>query len=124
MTVVLDSSALLALIFGERGAGRVASVVNGAIVPAPQWAEVLQKVAFLGRDPDVVGAEVLGFGVNVEMVDQQDAERAAALWAPSTSLSLADRFCLAVAERLGAGCVTADRMWAKAKTTAKVALAR
>ena len=40
-----------------------------------------------------------------------DTDRAALLWAPDGSLSLADRLCLAAGERLAATVWMADRKW-------------
>jgi PIN domain nuclease of toxin-antitoxin system len=40
-----------------------------------------------------------------------DAEAAAAMWQEGTPLSLADRLCLALAERLELPVLTADRAW-------------
>jgi PIN domain nuclease of toxin-antitoxin system len=40
------------------------------------------------------------------------------------SFSLGDRFCLAVAERLGRPAYTADRAWPRATTRAKVVVIR
>jgi len=49
--------------------------------------------------------------LRVEPVGQPDAERAAELWTVGSGLSLGDRLCLAVAERLGSKALTADRAW-------------
>jgi ribonuclease VapC len=40
-----------------------------------------------------------------------DGERAANLWTEHPNLSLGDRLCLALADRLVAEAVTADRSW-------------
>ena len=46
-----------------------------------------------------------------QQVTQADAERAAALWQRGSGLSLEDRLCLALADRLDAEAWTADRAW-------------
>lgn len=43
---------------------------------------------------------------------EADAERAAERWGAAPSLSLADRLCLALADRLGAVALTSDSDWA------------
>ena len=40
-----------------------------------------------------------------------DAERAAALWRQGSGLSLGDRLCLALSQRLECDALTADRAW-------------
>ena len=45
------------------------------------------------------------------MATAATAERAAALWRRGSGLSLADRFCLALADRLDATIWTADTAW-------------
>ena len=47
----------------------------------------------------------------MEPVLAVDAERAASMWCPGIGLSLADRLCLALGQRLGAEVWTADLAW-------------
>lgn len=54
---------------------------------------------------------LLGYGLAIEPVGAADAERAAALWRSGSGLSIADRLCLATAERLDATVWTADATW-------------
>jgi PIN domain nuclease of toxin-antitoxin system len=51
------------------------------------------------------------YGVSIEPVTEVDAEWAAARWVPGGSLSLADRLCLALGERLDAAVWTAAAGW-------------
>ena len=56
--IVLDASALLALIFNERGAQAVAEHLDAdATISAVNWSEVVQKVASKGKDPEQLGEE-------------------------------------------------------------------
>ncbi|MBO9577648.1 MAG: PIN domain-containing protein [Microbacteriaceae bacterium] len=110
---VFDSSALLAVLFRERGGIEAAALIDeDSWCGAGNWSEVAQKVRSLGADWATAGAALQSMGLEVEPVDQIDAERAAELWRAAPSLSLADRLCLALGERLGAEVVTADRAWA------------
>jgi PIN domain nuclease of toxin-antitoxin system len=111
VTTVLDASALLAWLLDEPGAQVVRDVLSTSVIAAPNWAEVLQKARYRNLDAEEVGAQVLGFGLEVELIDREDAETAAALWNPQSSLSLADRFCIAVGRRLEAPIWTCDREW-------------
>jgi len=110
---VFDASALLAVVKQEAGGRRVAGMLDeSATVSAANWAEVAQKVRQAGLDWPEIRAILFSFGLDVEPVDSLDAERAAEMWDLVRSLSLADRLCLALGERLGEPVVTADRAWA------------
>ena len=109
---VLDGSAILAYLQGAPGAERVEEVMDeGAICGAANWSEVSQKVRGAGRDWLLARALLLSYGLTVEVVTQQDAEWAAGRWRWGEGLSLADRLCLALAERVDGILWTADRSW-------------
>jgi ribonuclease VapC len=124
LTAVLDASAVLAFVRGESGSDQVEPVLATAIVAAPNWAEVLGKTAQLGAPADEVRSLLKALGVRVEPVAEDDAEVAAALAVDNPSLSLGDRFCLAVAQRLERPAYTADRAWRDATTLATVVVIR
>lgn len=110
--IVFDASALLAFLQDEPGADRVESgLVHGGWCASVNWSETAQKVRARGADWTLAAALLTGYELRVEPVGQADAERAAALWTRGSALSLADRLCLAVAERLGAEAWTADTAW-------------
>lgn len=109
---VLDASAILAYLLGEQGADRVEDVMNeGAVCGAANWSEVAQKVRAAGRDWTMARTLLLSYGLGVEGVTQEDAEWAADRWRRGEGLSLADRLCLALAERVNGAAWTADRAW-------------
>lgn len=115
MTTVLDASAILAYVQDETGAEIVeASLTQRARCSAANWAEVGQKVIGAGRDWDLVRALLLSYGLTIEPVTAADAEWAARRWRRGEGLSLADRLCLALAERVDAPVLTADRAWGTA----------
>lgn len=112
MTVVLDASAILAFLQGEAGSDRVeAALDDGAVVGAANWSEVAQKVRARGADWGLVQALLDSYGIVVEPVDRDDADRAAARWRVGSGLSLGDRLCLALGDRLDAEVLTADTAW-------------
>ena len=112
MTVVVDASAILAFVQGEDGADVVeAAIANGPVCGAADWSEVAQKVLAAGRDWDLVRALLVSYDVRVEPVLVDDAEWAARRWRGGEGLSLADRLCLALAERVDADVLTADAQW-------------
>jgi PIN domain nuclease of toxin-antitoxin system len=111
---VLDASALLVYVQDESGAATVESALNvGATCSAANWSEVAQKVLAAGGNWDLVSALLRSFGLAVEPVTVEDAERAARRWRRGEGLSLADRLCLALAERLDDDVLTADRAWGR-----------
>lgn len=112
MTAVIDASALLALLLDEPGADVVtAALSDDARCSAVNWSEVAQKVRGRGSDWRTAAAALRSFGLVVEPATDEDAERAAALWSATAGLSLADRFCLALGDRLDATVWTADTAW-------------
>jgi ribonuclease VapC len=132
MRHVVDASALLAYLFGERGDEVVAdAIARGAHLSTVNLAEVLSIVASRGGDPADVAerltrAGVLGEAIIVEPCTLADAVETARL-CPLTrdhGLSLADRACVALARRLGQPALTADRTWADARIDVEVAFIR
>jgi PIN domain nuclease of toxin-antitoxin system len=109
---VFDASALLAFLQGEEGAAKVEDKLSdGGACGAANWSEAAQKVRSHGRGWDLAGALLASYGLAVEPVTQADAEWAATRWTRGEGLSLADRLCLALGERLDATVWTADRAW-------------
>lgn len=112
MSAVLDASALLAFLQGEPGAEIVdAQLRQGAACGAANWSEVAQKVVAANRDWELARALLRSYGVAVEPVTADDAEWAARRWRHGEGLSLADRLCLALAERLNSEAWTTDAAW-------------
>jgi PIN domain nuclease of toxin-antitoxin system len=124
MNAVLDASALLAWLQDEPGAGLVEAELAAAVMSSVNWAEVLQKS--LAHGVDVVGLrlDLEALGLVILPFDAEDAERSAQLWSPGSSLSLADRACLALGLRHGLPVWTADRIWTQVAHGAEVRLIR
>jgi PIN domain nuclease of toxin-antitoxin system len=116
--VVLDASAVLALIQDEPGGPAIEARLNGARLDgarlsAVNLAEVAQRLG--DQWPDDLVAAVLGrFPCEVIGFDTPLALRAGLLRrvTGARGLSLGDRACLALAEREGLAVLTADRTWA------------
>jgi ribonuclease VapC len=111
--IVLDASALLALINNEPGADVVAraAAANDATISSVNYAEVLQKTAHLGVTAEDVDAELDALSVTVSHFGRLDARLAASFFRDRSGLSLADRVCLALARSLSSPAYTADRIW-------------
>jgi ribonuclease VapC len=109
---LFDASALLCFLQGEQGAETVErALVPGGRCSAVNWSETAQKLIAHDQDWDLSRALLESYGLTVEPVVADDAERAARLWRANSGLSLADRLCLATAERLAATVWTADAAW-------------
>ena len=118
---VLDASAILAFVQDEDGAEVVESALaDGSRCGAANWSEVAQKVLAAGRDWDLVRALLSSYGIAVEPVSGDDAEWAARRWTRGEGLSLADRLCLALAERCDAEVYTADTAWGSADRVTQI----
>jgi ribonuclease VapC len=112
MSAVLDASALLAFLQDEDGSDTVElALEDDSFWGAANWSEVAQKVLAAGRDWDLVKALLLSYGLRIEPVSAADAEWAARRWKRSDGMSLADRLCLALAERADVDVLTADSVW-------------
>ncbi|GDY33037.1 type II toxin-antitoxin system VapC family toxin [Gandjariella thermophila] len=115
MTSVLDASAVLALLYRERGHEHVAEQLSGAVISAVNWSEIVQKLVQRGHPaPDAAVDAVRALGVEVVPFTASDARRAALLWSETRTagLSLGDRACLALAAAIPGGvAVTADKAW-------------
>jgi ribonuclease VapC len=120
---VLDASALLAYLRDEPGGERVLSaILSGAVMSTANFAEVGTWFMRNGADEPYVRDLRKQLVFTLTPVDDDLAIRAAAL-EPITraqGLSLGDRFCLALAARLGVAAVTADRLWQPAAAQAGI----
>lgn len=112
---VLDASAVLAVIFGEAGADRVAGHLPGARISAVNATEVMTKLIDLGMPEDIVDAIFEGLQLTVLPFEMRHARETARLrsFTRGAGLSLGDRACLAVAGQLEATAFTTDRAWAQ-----------
>ncbi|HZA66686.1 MAG TPA: type II toxin-antitoxin system VapC family toxin [Geminicoccaceae bacterium] len=113
--IVLDSSALLAMLFFEPGYERVAELVPQSCMSTVNLAEVLGRLARDGRPLDEALDHIEQMGIVWIDFDRELAIGAAALLLPTTpwGLSLGDRACLALSRLRDLPGVTADRAWAK-----------
>ena len=126
VVAVLDASALLALLQAEPGAARVAAALPRAAVSSVNLSEVVAKLADGGLPAEAVRASLAGLDLDVRPFDEGLAYEAGEL-RPATraqNLSLGDRACFALARRLGAAALTADRAWAGVQVGVTVEVVR
>lgn len=124
MTTVVDASLVLAWLQDEPGADEAEPLLMAGVIGAANWSEVLQKVRQHGAPAGVVARLLASFGLAVVDVTREDAEIAADLWQRGSPLSLADRLCLALGERIGLPVATADAAWAELAAGPEVILVR
>lgn len=111
--IVLDASALLALLRDEPGAARVAEAIGEARISSVNYAEVVSHFIHAGMPADQIDAMLKPLPMTVVAADQALAVIAGRLRAATAEagLSLGDRFCLALARRDGLPALTADKQW-------------
>lgn len=111
--VVVDSSAILAVVFEEVGGEAALPFVDGAFVSANIVAEVFTKLLDNGATSEGARETITNFEFDIHPVDAEAAFAIGELRAVTRSagLSLGDRSCLALARKLGVPAVTADRAW-------------
>lgn len=111
--VVLDASALLALLLGEPGADKVKAALDGSMMGAVNLTEVVSHYAKLGAARHDIEALLRPLPFRLAPIDAALSYEAGML-RPITlerGLSLGDRYCLALAKREGAPALTAERRW-------------
>jgi PIN domain nuclease of toxin-antitoxin system len=113
--IVLDASAILTFLQGEKGADIVEDLLPDAAVSANNLAEVIAKLVDRGVPIDDIEEIVSAFDFSIFDVGKEDAVANGLLRATTreAGLSLGDRSCLALAQRLTLPALTADRAWGR-----------
>ena len=113
--MVYDASVLLALVLDEPGTERAMHSLADGVISSVNLAEVMTVLAHRGATAEDLDVLVNDLPLRVEDFTTDDAVLTALL-RPDTKalgLSLGDRACLALAQRLSEVALTADRAWAK-----------
>lgn len=110
---VLDSSAMLAVLQVEPGGDIVADAIENAVMSAVNLSEVIASLSKKGMPVSEAIRALRIFQLQIEPFDEQMAFTAASLRLPTSrfGLSLGDRACLAVGQRLNFPIMTADQAW-------------
>ncbi len=123
---VLDASAILALLNSETGSEIVQPLLPRAFVSTVNLAEVSARLTAAGMSASEI-QEVVGLlGLSVVDFDQETAFASGELYRRTqpAGLSLGDRACLALAQKMGAVAITADRAWLAVETGIQIRLIR
>lgn len=111
--VVLDASALLAMLRREPGGEAVRDVVARSRMSVVNFAEVVSHLIHRGVPGDEIDSLLARLQIQVRDADIELARAAGRLRGSTAGagLSLGDRFCLALGKRDGLPVWTADRQW-------------
>jgi PIN domain nuclease of toxin-antitoxin system len=113
--IVLDASAVLALIFDEPGAERfTAEMLDRSVLSAVNLAEVQTKLLKKGYSPEEAWEDAQSLA-RIESFPTEQARIAGNLLLKTEKfgLSLGDRSCLALAIALRAPVYTTEKIWRK-----------
>lgn len=115
LAAVLDASALLAAMQDEAGADVIAERMATACIGAVNLSEVIAKLQERGVPDALIDQSIDDLDLCIIPFDRELAVRAGKmrLATKDRGLSLGDRACLALAERLALPALTTDAAWAQ-----------
>jgi ribonuclease VapC len=118
---VLDASAIIAFLQGEPGAELVGQALHSqrCVVSAANQAEVIAKALDRDAKPEAITTILSDLAYHVVDIPVADGEQAGWIRGQTkrVGLSLGDRLCLALAQRMRARVLTADRAWLEVSKT-------
>lgn len=111
----MDASVVLAILKHEPGGDEAIPLLDASVISAVNVAEVAGGLIRQGIEAPRVSRIIVELKLTVVPPDEELALQAGLLRAATdvAGLSLADRFCLATAARMGAPALTADRAWTR-----------
>ena len=115
--IVLDASALIALLKLEPGWEVVDQHFRASMISSVNLAETLSKYADYGGDIDEAIAIFAATNVEIVPATLSHAVEASRLRVPTKhlGLSIGDRFCFALARERNLPVLTAERIWDRVK---------
>lgn len=125
--VVLDASAILAVIYGELGSDKLTpELLAHALVSSVNVSEVHSKLIAKGWDVEQAWEDCTGVADQIAPFSVEQAKTAGRLILStrSSGLSLGDRACLALALEQNATVYTADRSWKNLKLDLRINVIR
>ncbi len=124
--VVIDASAILALLNQEKGSEEIAKYIDQAVISTVNLSEVIAKLAEAGIPENTI-KEILSY-LNLEVIpfNEDQAFKAGTLrpLTKSIGLSLGDRACLALGIALNLPVITTDRLWSSLNLEIEVRVLR
>ncbi len=124
--IVIDASAILALLQMEKGHEKVAERLDDAVISSVNFSEVITVLARNGFGTQEVVKSLQNTFLHIVEFDARQAIVAASFdkVTKKHGLSLGDRACLALAKCKGLPVLTADRAWEKVDLGVKVRVVR
>lgn len=126
MQYVIDASALLVYLNGEKGSSFVEELIDSSMISAVNLSEVIGKLKdkkVPEKDVDLIlkllPCEVVDFSKEQALIAGMIKSKTTSL-----GLSLGDRACLALAIQKKVSVLTADKAWKKVNLGIKVVLVR
>jgi PIN domain nuclease of toxin-antitoxin system len=126
-TIVLDASAMLAVLNDEPGSEKLTpDMLKNSIGSTVNLAEVHTKLVSRGGDPDEAWEDALSAIQRAVPFDEEQARIAGGLVGHTRAfgLSLGDRACLALGFVLNAPVYTTDRYWKDLKVGVRIHVIR
>ena len=113
--VVLDASAVLAMLRGEPGGDTVADHIGREAIAAVNLQEVAKEMLREGAAIEAIRSVFDELGLDVHPYDREAAYAAASLYEQTRQhgRGLGDRSCMALGLQLAIPVLTADRVWTK-----------
>lgn len=123
-SIVVDASAVLAVLNQEPRAQRWGKSLADAAVSSVNLSEVVAKLSEGGIGEEKIRGALEALGMETVPFDVHLAYEAGLLRprTKSLGLSLGDRACLALAMRMNLPAVTTDRAWTRLRPEAKIAV--
>ena len=124
--IVVDASVVIALLVGEPFTRFDPLRLPNASISAVNLSEVLARLQEIGMPEREAAIAVASLRLRVVAFDEPQAHAAARLRSVTrhVGLSLGDRACLALGDRLGYPVVTADRIWASLDVGVEIVVIR
>jgi len=125
--VVVDASAVLALLNEEDGSEEISQLIGNAVISSVNLSEVVTKLADAGITERNIEQILSNLNLEIIPFNNQQAFMAALLLRPSTKLnelSLGDRACLALGIALNLPVITTDRLWANLNLDVEIRVVR
>lgn len=123
-SIVVDASAVLAVLNQEPRAQRWGRSLADAAVSSVNLSEVVAKLSEAEIDEERIRGALDALGMEIVPFDAHLAYDAGLLRprTKSLGLSLGDRACLALAMRMSLPAVTTDRAWTRLRLEAEIAV--
>lgn len=111
--VVVDASAVLALLNQETGSEEISQVIGNAAISAVNLSEVIAKLAEAGIPEEDIRQILFNLNLEVILFNEEQGLKAG-MMRPATKsmgLSFGDRACLALGIYFNQPVITTDRLW-------------